>query len=213
MKIFTASEAQKFYAALWEFEGEDSDTLMITDTLSTVTMPAKVFNSIFARTKTNLKDNLLFKHELRIREFEKSLQSHKFTEVINMPDLEEVRLGKFKMAFSDMFGEVDMFYTIEEFISHLENIIRLLKEYENFHVALKFDSNFSGFMLYVKEDVGVLVAKSSMPTVMFAINESNLTASFWDYLEPVIIDYNKSQSDKTDVIVQLEEAVQKLISS
>ena len=213
MKIFTASETQKFFATLREFEEEDSDILITTDTLSTITMPSKVFNSIFNRTKTNLKNNFLFEQELRIKNFEESLLKHKFTEIINIPDLKEVQLEKIKIAFSDMFSETQLFYNIEEFISHLENIIRLLKEYKNFNVTLKTDYSISGFMLYVKEDVGVLVAKSSTPTVMFAINESNLTAAFWDYLEPIIRDYNKSPSDKINVIAKLEEAVCELRST
>jgi hypothetical protein len=212
MKILTASETQKFFATLWEFEGEDSDTLITTDTLSTITMPSKVFSSIIARIKTNSKNNFLSKQELRIKNFENSLQNHKFTEAINIPDLEEVLLGKVKIAFSDMFGEAELFYTIEEFISHLENIIRLLKEYKNFHVTLKSDNNISGFMLYVKEDVGVLVAKTSMPSVMFAINESNLTAAFWDYMEPIIRNSKKSPSEKANTIAKLEKIVQKLKS-
>ncbi|HOJ12307.1 MAG TPA: transcriptional regulator [Clostridiales bacterium] len=212
MKIFTSSETRKFFATLQEFEGEDSNTIITTDTLSTITMPSGIFNSIFARTKTKLKNDFLFEQELRVKNFEESLLIHKFTETINMPDLEEIRLGKIKIAFSDMFSETQLFYTIEEFISHLENIIRLLKEYKNFYVSLKTDYSISGFMLYVKEDVGVLVAKSSMPTVMFAINESNLTAAFWDYLEPIIRGYSKSPSDKINVIAKLEEAVRELRS-
>jgi L-rhamnose mutarotase len=212
MKIFTAAEKQDFFSTLWEFEGEDSDTLITTDTLSTITMPSKVFNSIFARTKISSNSNILSRQKLRIKRFKNSLQNHRFIETISIPGIEEIRLGKIRIGFSDMFGENDLFYTIEEYASHLENTIRLLKEYKNFHVTLKSDNNISGFMLYVKEDVGVLVAKTSMPSVMFAINESNLTAAFWDYMEPVIRNSKKSSSEKANTIAELEEIVQKLKS-
>jgi len=41
-------------------------------------------------------------------------------------------------------------------------------------------------MVYVKEDLGAVVAKSSMTPIAFALNESNLTAGFWDYLISLI---------------------------
>ena len=40
-----------------------------------------------------------------------------------------------------------------------------------------------GMSVHVKEEVGVVVAKLHEPFIMFAINESNMTAAFWDYME------------------------------
>jgi hypothetical protein len=41
-------------------------------------------------------------------------------------------------------------------------------------------------MVYAKEDLGAIVAKTSTPPVALAMNKSNMTAAFWDFLTSLI---------------------------
>jgi copper ion binding protein len=68
----------------------------------------------------------------------------------------------------------------------------------------------AGYMLYVKDDVGVIVAKTTAPSVIFAINESNLTAAFWDYLRIISGMVIKSEGDRKDTVAKLETIIEKL---
>lgn len=210
MKIFTQTKTREFFNTLLEFEGENSRAINMSDTLSTVTIPLEVYKSIFDRAKIYPKDNVLETLELRIRIFEDRLKNNEFTEIIEIPDFEKIISQKVKIASANMFSDVQYFYTPWEFLLHLENLIRLLKNYENFQVVLKPNLDTSGFMLYVKEDLGVLIAKTSFPAVMFVINEDNLTAAFWDYAKLAIEDYYRPLPKKSDTINMLEEIVERL---
>jgi hypothetical protein len=210
MKIFTQAKTKELFNTLFEFEEENSRTLIMSDTLSTVTIPSEVYKSISSRTGIDLKRDIFKLLELRIKSFEDSLQNNEFTEIVEIPDFEKITSHKVKIAFSNLFSDVQLFYTPLEFLLHIENLIRLLKNYENFQVILRPKLDTSGFMLYVKEDVGVLVAKTSLPFVMFAINESNLTAAFWDYAKLAIEDYYRPPPKKSDTIKMLEKIVDNL---
>jgi hypothetical protein len=211
MKIFTNSRVKDFFKNIEEFEKEPSNILMATETLSTITMPSSVLDSILARTGLSQKEQLPTEQKNRIKIFEETLNNYTFNEIINIPDIKKVRSGHLKISLSNMFCESELYYGIGEYISHLENIIRLLKEYRNFNIILSTNDTISGFMLYVKEDVGILVTKSSTPTVMFVSYESNLTAAFWDYLKAIIKNNDKSLSNKSSIITELEDIIFKLV--
>ena len=41
-------------------------------------------------------------------------------------------------------------------------------------------------MVYAREDLGAIVAKTSLPPVALAMNEDNMTAAFWDFLMSIV---------------------------
>ena len=181
MKIYTAKDEKAYLSTLLDFEKEPSDSIIKTGSLSLLTMPEKVASSILLR---NAGMNRSFFDYLRKRTelFEKSIRSSSFTEIIAMHDVETVLTGGIKVALSDMLNADTVYYTADEYISHLENLVVLLETYENFHVILTGSANEDHFMVYVKEDFGALVAKTNAPPVIMSIGENNLKAAFWDYL-------------------------------
>jgi hypothetical protein len=102
-----------------------------------------------------------------------------------------------------MGGET-VYYTPGEFIAHLEHILMLLESCENYHVCLIDKPNEDLYTLYVKEDLGVIVVKTSQPPVVLAINEGNLTASFRNFLKSMIGDKTYKQSGKDTSIVTIK---------
>ena len=82
------------------------------------------------------------------------------------------------MTISDMMNGSNVYYTQDEYIEHLDHLIYLLETYENFHIKLISQMPDSNYTIYAKEDLGVITAKTSIPPVVLAINEINLTAAF-----------------------------------
>jgi hypothetical protein len=76
-----------------------------------------------------------------------------------------------------------VYYTPKEFIAHLEHILALLESFENYHIHLIGNSTEDRYTVYAREELGVVVAKTSQPSVVLAINEGNMTAAFWDFLK------------------------------
>lgn len=205
MQIFTSGDKNKYLDVLSEFENEESNSILSTDTLSALTMSVALAENISKRltNKSANCDELLTYFQFRRHNFEKKLHSNKFIDIIKIADIDSIKSGKVKTAISNIVIKENIYYTIEEYILHLENIIFLLKNYQNYYVYIQKNNNTSnGFMLYVKEDIGVLIEKTSFPTVIFAINESNMTAAFCDYLNSSIVPINRKKT-----IIKLEEII------
>jgi hypothetical protein len=144
-------------------------------------MPESVSASVIPRIMdTNLNYSELAKS--RTTSFQQQLKDNSFFEIIRIFDGEKIKNGEVKIASSDMLGGEETYYTLEEYIAHLENIQDLMNTYQNFNVYLTKEPIESRYMVYVKEDLGAIIAKTSAPPVALAFNESNLTAGFWDYL-------------------------------
>jgi asparagine N-glycosylation enzyme membrane subunit Stt3 len=66
---------------------------------------------------------------------------------------------------------------------------------------------------YDKEDVGVLVGRTAVPAVIFAINESNMTAAFWDYMNVLLPKEYTSTKNRSHTIKKIEALAARLEAS
>lgn len=207
MRIFTPTSKEGFLSVLEEFDNAEADSIIKTDVLSNITMPIDVAKSILSRLESNHKDHVLAYQEIRIKRFQESLQKHKFTEIITLPDLERILSGQIMLEFSDISIGTALSLTPGEFRDHLQNIIRLLKTFDNYNVYLMTNPDKAGLMIYAKEDVGVIFGKTSPPSVVFATNETNMSAAFWEYLCFFSHKENRGKSQKKSTIAKLERFI------
>ncbi|KUG02694.1 putative transcriptional regulator [hydrocarbon metagenome] len=204
MRIFTPFNQGNYLETLAEFEDEKCNAILKTDTLSYITIPSQAAISMITRSQEPTTQYLLSVYQDRIDHFHTLLEKYRHTEIFPLPDLEAVLSGKVEINFSDMSGQKPMFYAPGEYHQHLQNIIHLLKTFENYHVHLAIDKQLQGSMVYVKDDVGVIVGKTSPSSVIFAINESNMTAAFWDYMNMLLGEKSHGITNRNRTIAELE---------
>jgi len=210
MRIFTPADNQAYNSILGEFEKESADTIVKAESFSILTMPDTAIDKILARMGRANDSELAGSLRIRIQNFANSLQTHRFTEIVSIPALDEIIEGRLRVALSDTLSTEDVFYTPEELILHLENIILLLQKYPNYEVYIDTAHKKERFMLYAKEEVGAIVAKTSAPAITFAINETNMTAAFWDYLRVYINSLAEPQLNKKAVIRRFQSLIEQL---
>lgn len=209
MRVFTFRNRDAYLETLLEFEKEKGDAILRSESPSLVTMPQKVFSGILARLgmeKTSLADL----HGLRADLFESLLETNDFSEIIRLPDPEMVTEGKVRVAFSLILNGDVVCYMPEEYLRHLEHLVFLLKRFERFHVCLTKSAEDEGYMVYAKEDLGVIVAKISAPPIVLAMQEGNLNAAFWDFLQNMLHEKSCCEQDRARVLEKLEEYTKKL---
>ncbi len=209
MRIFMPEDEQAYLATMIEFEKEQTNTIIKTESLSLLTIPENVAEKIINRYHSN-KDIFTEYFQLRTDSFIKNIQKNSLTEIIQLPPVDTVINEKVKVTFSDMLNRNTAYYTVEEFILHIENIIQILLIYKNYHICLCENSSENNFMIYAKEDLGTIIAKTSAPAVIIALNESNMTAAFWDYLRNLIGFYAYRNLDNQAVANILRDYIQKI---
>lgn len=210
MKIFTSASKNIYLSTLKDFEDEDGDSIIKSSILSSITMPIDIAESILSSMDASDRKKLLSYQEMRLSSLENHLQKYRHTEIITLPDVESIKMGKIKVGFSDMLSNKELFYNSREFRGHLEHIIKLLKTFDNYNIYFDNDSKNSDYLLYTKEDVGIIVAKTSFPVVAFAINESNMTSAFWNYLDSITYNLSNNKSKRKATIHALEKIVEEL---
>ena len=126
----------------------------------------------------------------------------------------EVPAGKkIKVAFSEMLLGDTVYYTLEEYILHLEYILLLLEKYENFHVYFTNGETEAQYIVYAREELGAIVAKTSTPPVVLAINEANLATAFWDFLRSMIAEKPYQYPNNKESAKMLADYIQRIKQS
>jgi len=209
MRIFTPKDEKAYFDSLHAFEKEQSDSIIKTVSLSLLTMPEDLFLSIMSRQE-GVSEAFLDNQKKRVSLFEKNLSAHSFTEIITLPDIDTVTAGGIRVALSDMLISGKVFYTAEEFIRHLEHIVKLLGKYKSFHVSLSGSTDDESYMVYVKEDIGAIVAKTTPPPTILVIGENNLKAAFWDYLKSLTGSKAVLSRGREETLTKLSEYIVRL---
>jgi len=209
MRIFTARDQDGYSRTILEFERERADTIMKTESLSLLTMPERLLAGILRRSGADECSNFSI-HETRRGSFLENLRSNRFTEIISLPDIEAVKSGGVKVSMSDMLGGGAVYYDPAEFAAHLEQVLSLLGSCENYHVHLAGKPTEDRYMVYAREELGVIVAKTSQPPVVLAMSEGNMAAAFWDFLKNIIGEKAYQQTDRAAVSGALSRYLQSL---
>ncbi len=64
---------------------------------------------------------------------------------------------------------------------HFDHLKTISKQYRNITLSIE-KKTADNTLLYVKEDIGVVMAKTDPPLAAFATNEPNIVNAFWEYM-------------------------------
>lgn len=182
MRIFTIQEEVACLDTLRDFENAPCNAVIKSESLSLLTMPESVAVSVAGRIRGLRPGFFLAQQKERLSLFLKNLAENSFTEIIRPWDAQTVLRGEVKVSLSDLPEGRAVFYTVAEYIAHLENIAALMTAHENFHIRFSDGKAEDGYMIYVKEDLGAVLAKTTAPPAVIVTGEYNMRAAFWDYL-------------------------------
>lgn len=205
MHISTPANKKEYLTLLSEFEDEKTNTVLKADGLTGITMPLSVINSIMTRIEKSEREHFFSYHQKRLEMFLADIQKYSFTAICSMSNPEQILAGEVAVNFSDTLSGTSLFYTPDEYLQHLYNIIHLLETYDNFSICFTNDTHLEGVIVYVREDVGVLVVKTLSPSVAFAINENNITAAFWNYFQILLNKGLHSTTNRNHTLAKLKE--------
>jgi hypothetical protein len=197
LKIFTERNTDMFLDTLNEFEQMEEDSIEKTSSLSSLTMPEALLTK-FLENAGDEAPKILKLHTDRVSRFKKLLKTRRHTEIISLPDIQRLINGEVKADMSMLMKGGINSYTPQDYIKHLQNIIALLKANKNYHIHVTGKPLDDRYIVYCREDMGVIVAKTSQPPISLAVNESQLTAAFWDFLKHTVgsKEYDRPDNEK-----------------
>lgn len=210
MQILTHENKSKYLAILNEFESENGNTMLKSDGLSTLSIPLSIVKEILIKLDKDELEQFYVYHKQRVNLFKKNLQKNRFTEIITLPDIKDIKSGNIKIHLSNMISNEGIQYSKFQIISHLKNIIYLMEHYDNYNVYIDLENEQPVYSLYVKEEVGVIVGKEISPSIVFAINERDMTIAFVDYMESTVNEFKRKNYTKDHTIKTLNDLINKI---
>lgn len=212
MKLFNSDNRYDYLDTLLEFEMEEGNSFLKVNGLSSITMPIGVAHDILLSIDKEKRDQLLIYHKKRLGNLEKNLKNHNFTQILDLPDVEDIRDKKIPVVFSDIHDANKLFYTKKLFIKHLYNYIELLNNFPNYKLYVNTNTKSPEYMIYTKEDVGAIISKTSSPPVIFAINEDHISRAFWDYGNRLGDNFKKLNIKREDTIKIIQDYIEEIKS-
>lgn len=209
MKIYRKSDTLTFKDDLLDFEDTDS-SVRVEGPPALYTLPMGTIETLISSNKAFPKNDIMDFMKRRTARFEKHIEENEHLHQIVLPDIDMVRERKAEIVLSDYFCNDPQFYTADLLTAHIKNIIRYMRAFPNYHIRIIDQSENLGYILYAKEEKGVLVTKTSYPSVTFIMKESNLTAAFWDYLDRKSYPDWMTEESKSETIRALEDYIERL---
>ncbi|MCE5197076.1 MAG: hypothetical protein LLG09_08135 [Negativicutes bacterium] len=178
MKIYTNEQTPALHEALLDFDAKPCNTLLYSPYLSLLTLPSAAAKSIAERSGQPAILAIQRERETSLLE---NLKHFGVIDFLSLPNLNTVLQGSLPLLLRELFGLPYFYYTKEEFRLHLANVIDLLRGEPNYHVVIH-QQNMTPYLLYVKEDYGVMLSKVTNPVAVFLIEDNGMTIAFWNFL-------------------------------
>lgn len=208
MMLYTKERLSEYSQLLLELEAQSGDCITYKNTLSSLTMPDSILKKFLSYTDmcSDEKEKMLSLHRARVDAFEAYLKYNQYTEIINISS--ECLNGRQNMNLSSIESFINrkIEYTNVCLADHIENIVNFLKTYDNFNLIMAnnlIPENRHNVFLSVKCGIGVIASKylaNDENPIIIAMNESNMTDAFANYLYDMADNIPKKQRDKNYII-------------
>lgn len=210
MRVFNQVNFHTYLGYLMDFEQAPGSVRRESPGLSLMSLPAGLMQDLLKSLPKNERQEAFDWFVLRQGIFHKNIKKYQYIEIISLAKPEAVLCGEVPVLFSDMLIKPGLHYTKTQYQRHLQNILELLQTQSNYHVYLGGDVNSRAYLICLKEGKGCMVAKTQSPSVVFAIDEPNLTLAFEGYLKAFTQQALSSLPNKKMVIGKIEALMKDL---
>lgn len=157
------------------------------------------------------KENLQM-HREDIDLFEEKLKHHKFIEICPLESPEDIRAGKVTFGVKFKTDEKHPLYTPKTYAAHLQHILELMDQYDNYHFVPINSTERQDYNLFTSESGLTLLLSNSYPPFMLEIRRPELSQACHEYLRRMadLVGYTGIQRTKNRMKIQ--ELIQELRS-
>lgn len=192
--VYDEDLANNFLGIVNKFSDAKGQIYLKSPYPSIYTLPEKIALTMSERyPDLNFAEN----HDFIRRTFFKALSKDIWIESIDILNFQ-------KEEFEILYGARVLTYSRNDFIGHLNEMLRLLREHPNYHISFTDNRDLRAAML-AKEQGGVIVEKNSEPSLLFNICDEEIVEEFIDDFRRQ--ELNANIRDKTHAIKHIEEMI------
>lgn len=115
--------------------------------------------------------------------FEEQLLHNEFFDICELASAADVRAGKVPIGCPYKTYEGHPVYTLETYVLHLKNILRLMDRYDNYHfIPYTYKEARHDYSLFVNSSAPSLLVRNLPPAMMFEIKRPEMVMAFREHL-------------------------------
>jgi hypothetical protein len=202
---------------LTQYEDEIGNRFLNKYSFSLLTMPENLYHKLLKRKKLS-KDEMPIALEFyrkRLKSFHSNLQKYEYKDIYMIDSIKDL-IKQRKFYFYSYKGVELMELEVWDVIEHMQNIIKLLKAYENYSIAFiprDTDSTLNNYNCYclVKERQAVLfeIFESSkhMPKMQMSIEEPIVVNAIYEYYRETWENIAPVNNEKAKVVAWLQDQI------
>lgn len=210
MQILTKRNYADFLDIKNKFEKQEGNVIYKSNLPSFTTIPKDLFYEIFTfpYSDDDVKKGITQNFDEQTQCFLNNIENNTYTEIVAIPEIDDINNKKIPVPLSEIINGEPLYYTKEQFVRHLKNVIYMLENYNNYHFYFSSDKCNNNSLL-AKDNIGSIIVKLNTPSVIFAFNHEAMTNAMYAYLEKEESKINK-KNIKHLTIKQLEEIISNL---
>lgn len=176
------TEFKDFTRLFSDISSRNGNHINMATSLSPNTIPQELYEQLIMETESpDWKE--LFKENLEQSSgFEMGLKNRLYIDMIRLATPDEIRSGKVYIASPYKTYPEHPAYTPETYILHLKNIIRLMKQYDNYFFVPFEDNDWINYNLIVNSEGLALLIRTSTPPLMIEMQRPELVMACYEHL-------------------------------
>lgn len=202
---------------LVEKEGNIGNRFLCKYCFSVLTLPEGLYKRILKRNGCSSDEiqNALDFYQRRLNAFLVNIENYEYKDIYHTDSIWELIIHR-KLYFYNYTGIELIDLEVEDIIEYLQNIIHLLKKYDNFSIAFECQDTdcVEGndiFYCLVKERQAVFLqvfhTTKCIPKVCLSIEEPMVVRAFDEYFNEIWEQISPINKEKTEVIRWLEKQI------
>ena len=183
MRIFAERDADAFHKAAGSLAAADGDAYLCCAMPPLFAMPEKLILTLSEQTGN---EALISQWKWSLSLFRKTIKKQHLTLVLLDPECAMLTPDVLHPSAGELFSDNHFSYTKEQYLQHIDQLKQMENQCEN--LDIHFVNELADHtLIYIKEDIGVIMAKTNTPKTAFVINERNIINAFWDYMEKRVL--------------------------
>ena len=172
----------EFFPCFRDILSREGNTIQMVTPLSINTMPKALLERCIQETDHPQWRSTFQMYLDELPHFEDQLKQGAFIDMAYLSTAEAVRSGAVFIGSAHYTQSPAPRYTPETYVMHLENILRLMDQYEDYHFLPLCPAESLGYNLIVNEDGLALLIRTTNPVLMLEIRRPEMVMACQEHL-------------------------------
>lgn len=188
MNIYTSTSEADFLDFLSADAKESGTRHNMLSSLPIYTISKDLLENILSRHKVSEQDTAKLLNYAKSQAFltEALLQENSVTDEIAVISKEEFEHHPIRLSLSGAFYELDVTYTYEEYILHLNLTREFAAQHPNYTLQEKNTQVFRNIQIHILKNKYVILSKEKTPVIHFVIYHPKMIEALNNFIAPVI---------------------------